>query len=353
MSYIALDTNGHKPDDKGAVDLGPLANLRLLGHESTYEAAAALCKEGDQVVIDLSTGERRWPVLEAREATPPEAPVKVEPVADDQPVPAGWCEVWRGEIGKEDVGRTGYDFFSSKNTAWHAHRFDSKVIKGFMPGGDRLSIGRAPDGTPALEELIPDGAVVNFSAYCEVLPPGTTHALFEGSIWIPAGFRFPPNGGQKLGLVGMVIGGECGHVGGGSAKTIQTGIAVRNVHTLKSGFKGYGYWLNRAGDKQGANEFGGYSDKASGEIPYGRWVCMGIEVQMDRPGKMDGWLKWSIDGKVFGAADRLDLGASKGWYPKFLLLNSMFGGDEQEDRNQNKFDVQHLWTGKQRVLVPN
>lgn len=116
---------------------------------------------------------------------------------------------------------------------------------------NRLSIGRAPDGTVGLQMNIPKGENKSVDFFLDPLgKTGVDAACLSLRVYMQSGFEWPTNGGgTKMGW-GLWGGSQPSKLSGGTPVNEQLGWSVRNVNTVW-GFRSYSYHLNRP-DRFGA-----------------------------------------------------------------------------------------------------
>lgn len=144
---------------------------------------------------------------------------------------------WKMELNNSDVGKTLYNVLKRKNF---------NTIRNVWGERKRISIGRAPDLTVAIQMNIPKGANKSVSFFLDQLgPKGVDAACLSLRVFLPYGFQWPaPGGGTKMAW-GLWGGSEPRSLSGGTPPSQQLGWSVRNVNSVY-GFRQYSYNLNRS-----------------------------------------------------------------------------------------------------------
>jgi hypothetical protein len=234
---------------------------------------------------------------------------------------------WQGQIPDAYVGRKAMDLLGS-GPGWNIDRLfcggqTSQGTQPTSPGCNGFTVGRAPDGSPALQMFSPKGVRFVASFQNNVLPAGVTAACASVDIWVPIDWKTPvPNPGVKWGL-GLWGGGAGRKISGGTPPSEQDGFSVR----LEAGSGPrphlYAYHYNRG---SGSRVFG-TTMSAKTVIPRGRWVTIEQEIVMEKSsGGTDGIARLYMDGKLEGTLNNMEWGKSRGWTIKGYMFSDLWGG---------------------------
>ncbi len=256
----------------------------------------------------------------------------------------GDTTTWTGALTAQDMGKDA-SFFGAQKSRWPvvAGVYDSKGSRpGMLNGRERLRTGLAPDGTPSILNVVPQGEVQNWNFYMNNFSGGGARKVRAAtSIFIPQGFTWGHD--QKLAL--GIWGGKVGCLSGGCAIGTETGFSVRVVHSPTSGAKLYSYHLNRD-QKSGVagRSFGNVVGKSTGPLPQGVWNRLEMELTLNDPGQANGELKLFLNGNqvgqtVTGLMHRVD----PSWKINGFLLNDMWGGSEEAPSRQSPRPQQYWY----------
>ncbi len=245
---------------------------------------------------------------------------------------------WQQKLNENDIGKavTKEILFGSAGT--------KAEVKG---SGGHAYVGRAPDGSVAIEVRHPAGEVPGWEIQSKHLEGrNITHAGFAADIWLPGGFRFPnkctgssPKTGAQPGQgrwpFGMWIGGTGYAMAGGVPLSQQNGASVRLNRSggqdgQLAGMGMYVYNLNRitpqctatgvcSGNcKAGTTGacYGYYNPNKVTALPRDRWVRLEMTVKMNDPGKQNGEVSFWRDGELMQRTSGFDFGRDRNWFIK-------------------------------------
>jgi hypothetical protein len=162
----------------------------------------------------------------------------------------------------------------------------------------RAKLGTAPDGTPAVEILARAGEPNDLVQY-RWYPGGDKDRFGVERIrvsveaWFEEGSEFGKASGK------FPLGVWIGEVAGSSFPTGERShlnvLVVRPTATATAGFSAITLNLTSPGFSQGKI----FGPKLKNELPLGRWIKMVLTVQLNTPGKTDGWYSLELyDGRV-------------------------------------------------------
>ena len=250
-------------------------------------------------------------------------------------------QTWKMPLRSSDVGKSIRSVISR-----------SEFSPDVTPRGatNRVSVGRAPDGSTALQMNIRRGANKSVTFLLDPLGnKGVDAACLSLKAYFPPGFEWPKDGGQKLAF-GMWGGSRYNNAGGVSPSR-QKGWTVRNVHS-KHGFRLYSYHLNRRSrfGQQGAP----VARWTPGRWHTGRWHNIEMEVVMNTPGRANGYAQIWLDGRNRRTMNNLMFrrsgGSSRNWGIRGLFWNEMWGGDESNRKNWSPRN-QKMWYKDYRLYT--
>jgi hypothetical protein len=212
----------------------------------------------------------------------------------------------------------------------------------------RTSIGRAPDGTVALQMDIPKGKNDNSTFFLGSLGSrGVDAACLSVRVFMENGFEWPPEGGgTKMGW-GLWGGDNASAVSGGRPPSEQTGWSVRNVNSVW-GFRHYSYHLNRSGSH------GAYGSPlarwGTSAWQSGRWHTIELEVVMNTPGQSNGYTQLWLDGALRKNLTNLRFRNDNSWAIRGLMFNDMWGGNTDDPKNWSPKN-QKMWYANYKIYT--
>lgn len=209
---------------------------------------------------------------------------------------------------------------------------------------ERVTVGRAPDGTLALQMNVSRGENdnVNFRLG-QFGDPGVDAVCLSLRVFLESGFKFAPDGGMKMGW--GLWGGSKYDSAGGTKPSNQRGWTLRNVNNSRYGFRLYSYHLNRP------SQYGEQSGNIGKLIP-GRWHTIDLEVVMNTPGRTDGYAQAWLDGGGRRIMDNLQFRKTADWAIRGLMFNDMWGGDVKDRENWSPQN-QKMWYADYKLYTRN
>lgn len=249
---------------------------------------------------------------------------------------------WEMPLRSSDVGRPVTEVLS---------RAEFSTVRNLFGDRDRVAIGRAPDGTVALQMNIPKGENRTSTFF---LGPfgrkGVDVACLSLRIFLENGFEWAKGGGgTKLGF-GLWGGDEASELSGGTPPSQQHGFSVRNVNS-SYGFRLYSYHLNRPGDfgQQGG---AGLARWGSSDWRPGRWVNVDLEVAMNDLGRNNGYAQLWLNGKYRQTMTGLVFRNKSDWAIRGIHFSDIWGGNTSDPKHFSPKN-QRMWYADYKLYASN
>lgn len=250
------------------------------------------------------------------------------------------------QIEANDVGKPPEDVLAKPNVA----------LAGRLRNlDDRLTIGQAPDGTPAIEMRVLEGEnKINSFHSAALIDQAVTKACASVDVYFEDGFEWQKKTGTKIGL-GLWGGNKRGprYDSGGWPPELQTGWSVRVLNNRR-GMRLYSYDLGRERkriDQERCEPHGCmYGDVISpvAKLALGRWVPLDLELVLNDVGEANGTLRFWVDGKLATETKGLIFRRQPGWEVKGLKFTDMWGGNTGAPKNFSIKPQRH-WYANYRI----
>jgi hypothetical protein len=215
---------------------------------------------------------------------------------------------------------------------------------------NRVAIGRAPDGTVALQMNIPKGENRTVDFYLSPLGnKGVDAACLSLRVFMESGFKWPAEGGgTKMGW-GLWGGSSPSKISGGTPVNEQLGWSVRNVNSVW-GFRHYSYHLNRP--SRYGHQGSPLARWESSAWRSGRWHTIELEVVMNTPGQSNGYLQLWLDGGNRKTLTGLVFRRNSDWAIRGLMFSDIWGGTTRDPQNWSP-KAQKMWYADYKLYTAN
>lgn len=249
---------------------------------------------------------------------------------------------WEMPLRSSDVGQAPVNVMQ---------RSEFSTTRNVSGDRSRIAIGRAPDGTVALQMNVRKGENRSVDFFLSPLGnKGVDAACLSFRVFMEPGFQWPTasGGGMKMGW-GLWGGGSASKVSGGTPPNEQLGWSVRNVNTLY-GFRHYSYHLNRS------SRFGHQGTPLarweSSAWRSGRWHTIELEVVMNAPGQSNGYLQLWLDGGNRKTLTNLEFRRNSDWAIRGLMFSDIWGGTTSDPKNWSP-KAQKMWYADYKLYTGN
>lgn len=255
-------------------------------------------------------------------------------------------EVWSMEIAQDDTGRSPESLLS---------KVEFGQVGKLRNLDERLVVGTAPDGKPALEMRVWDGEnrIISFHS-AALAEMRLNRACLSAEIYYNEDFDVA-RAGTKIG-VGLWggDGSEGRRDSGGWPPELQNGWSVRILNNRR-GLRPYAYHLERDGKRRAQKRCEPYGClwgepvEPVSKLPKGRWVPLDLEIVLNDIDERNGRLRFWVDGKISAEKDGLVFRRDEDWYVNGLKFTDMWGGSTNNPKNFSPKEQRH-WYANYRIF---
>lgn len=255
-------------------------------------------------------------------------------------------QVWQMDIDADDVGKPPEALLRKP---------------GFVQAGklrnldERLSVGTAPDGTPAIEMRVVEGENRINSFHSKALADrNLTKACISAEVFFETGFDHA-RAGTKIGIGLWGGDGSSGRKdSGGWPPELQNGWSVRILNNRR-GMRVYAYHLEREGKRRSQKRCEPHGCLWGDTIPpvaklrKGQWIPLDLEVVVNDVGERNGSIRFWVDGVLASQKDGLVFRRDEGWHIRGMKFTDMWGGNTSAPKNFSPKPQSH-WYAKYRIF---
>jgi hypothetical protein len=256
------------------------------------------------------------------------------------PCSSRYSLAWEMPLRSSDVGRPVTEVLK---------RSEFSTVRNLFGDRSRVAIGRAPDGTVAVQMNIPKGENRTSTFFLDPLGrKGVEAACLSLRIFFENGFEWATGGGgTKLGF-GLWGGDAASKLSGGTRPSDQLGWSVRNVNS-SYGFRLYSYHLNRPG-AHGQQGGSGLARWGSSDWRPGQWHDVDLEVVMNDVGRNNGYAQLWLNGKHRQNMTNLRFRNNSDWAVRGLYFSDIWGG-KTSDPDFWSPKAQKMWYADYKIYT--